>query len=631
MYPVENNNNSNSPSKEDFTDPVRSFGMTIADPESFLRYLRQEESHRLGKQSWTQQNHVLPKSRFVQMQIMAESDSKEREPIFNMVVEQDDKMDRNSFMDFMEQLSVLPAHSTSQSKSKGAYVSELKLQKQQNKPLVPQHKLEQSNEVQKHEHYENNVIKQRLIERKFSVERERKVTPKELEVELEHSQTEQPQRKANWRQRERHYYENFDVAEPLSVMGVFGQRISNLSRPSTTQFYNPKSYNILMSPSLHLLPPAVSTSRYFSLPQNIPTFPETPLHTPRNMGSSRIRKRPMTPSRPVVSRPSTDIPPRLIYPLQAYNEIVPKTANISLITTDLPQVSNDIDRRLTDVSFPDTDISHVHVDIPRIYKGVSRSRADVSTPSSVIAHTPPFDDVSHTHILLSQQQSNPSSSPASFPSAKSPDGLEDSLSLNGFALSRESTTVSHKSIETSQSIDSSRQFADFSPKSAGIIPPLPPTFTEIPARNDKSRLTEEFEGNKDIFITNNATYNSYQNEALGGLGEINEQESNGYKAPSLKQSADPVARNIKNFNLSLMATYLQKGSVAANAYNPYTKAGDETQIRRKPNQQPARNHIHPEDKYNEVQLTVAETAYYKRRRLTRKPFTILETTGECTQ
>jgi hypothetical protein len=615
MYPVKKNNNSRP---NEYSDSVRAFGLAIRDPESFLHYLRQEESQRLGKKNWTMYNHELPKSRFVQMQILSQSDSKEKIPVLDMVVEQDDKMDTHSFMDFMKQLSVLPAYNTRRSTSSGRYASALELQRQQKKILVPQYTLEQNYKVQMYKHYGNNLSKQRLNQRKINHEKEREVTPSDSEVELECGQKEQPQIKENMKQRERNYHQMAEVAEPSSVIGKFGQRNSNSSRPSAPEFNNSKSRGIIITPSQHILHTPVSIFRHFSPTQNVSTFKETPVPKSHKISTSRVRKEPLTSNstRPIVSILATATGPPFTYSLRVYSEINPKTTDISLVSTDISRMSRDINT--------DTDISHVHIDIPRIYTGISRPH-DVSTPSSDISHILPFTEISRAHFAVPRQHPNPSLSPASFQSAKDRDHLESSSALNVSALSRELTTVSHQSF---QSVDSFPQSADISPLSADIIPPLLPLFTKKPTSTEQLQLPEESEGHEEIFVTNTPPYNSRQNEKLSGSGDVNKQESNSYSASSLQQSADPVARNIKNVYPSLIATTEQKESGEGKVYNPSTKAGDKKQMRRKSIQQPVISRIHEEDKYNEVHLTVAETAYYKRRQLARKPFMILETAGE---
>lgn len=580
MYPVENNNDLRSRPNENFSDSIRSFGVAIRDPESFIRYLRQEERERLGKESLESSNHVLPKSKFVQMHILSQSDSKEEVPLLNMVVEQDDKMNTNSFMDFMQKLYVLPAYNTRPSLSKD--YSALELQEERRKILVPQQTFEENDEVQNYEQNTNSLHKQRLNQRKFNNDSEIEIAPSDPEVGLERRQKEQLRRKENLNRGERLYHQRVETSEPILIVRKFGQRNSDLSRPSTPEFNNSKYHEILMTPSRDILPPPESTFRNSSLTQNTLTFTKASDPKPQNISSLPVINQPSTYNltRPVLSIPSTE---PFAFPLRVYSKISPKNKDISLISVDTSRSSDDINT--------DTDISHVHIDIPRIYKAVSRPRADVTTPSSDTSQTTEFNEIYLAHFAVPRQYTSRSLPQASFRSAKNRSHLEGSSGL---------TTVSHRSFH---SVDNSRQSTD-------IVPPL---------------LTLSHEK---MFVRYNSTYNSYQNETLSGSGDVKRESNSG---SSHRQSADPVARTTKNDYPSLTLKTEQNDSGGDKDYNLSTKAGDRKNLRRKSVQPPINNHIHQEDKYNEVQLTVAETAYYKRRQLARKPFRILETTSEYTQ
>jgi hypothetical protein len=552
------------------------------------------------------------------MQILSQSDSKENVPALNMVVEQDDKMGTDSFTDFMEQFSLLPAYETGRSTSNGGHTSALETREQQNKMLVPQYKIEQNYEVQNYEQFGNNVNKQRLNQRKTYHEGEREVKQSTPEEELERSQREQSQRRAKWKHRERNYHQRAEVDEHSSIMGKFGQRISNLFRPTMPEFKKSKSHDILMTNSKKVFPPTASIFRNFSLIQNAPTFQETPVTRSNSISSSTVRNRPLSSNstRPL-SNPAHTISPPSTFPIGVYSEISPKAMDNSLISTDISRVSGNIDT--------DTDTSHVHIDIPRKYTGVSHPHADLSTSSSDISHTPQFTEFSRVRFTLPRQQPSISLSPPYFEAAEDQDNLQFSSILNESALLSELTTVSHQSL---QSGDNFQHSADISPPSVNIIPPLPPLFKEQSIRNEQSQLPEQSEGHEDIFFTNNPTYVSRQNEPLNGSGGDNKEERYSDRASSVQGSSGWVARHVEDVRWEPEATADQEESRGQQGYRPYTAAGGEQQTRRKSVQQAVSSQTDPEDDYKEVRLTAAETAYYKRRQIAKKPFKILEATGE---
>lgn len=609
--PVDNNTNSNIRPNDNFSDPIRSFAVAIRDPEAFLHYLRQEESERSGRQNWTKYNEKLPRSRIVQMQIMSQSDSKGKVPILHMVVEQDDKMDMNSFMDLLEHVSSLPTYNTRRSESNGEDASVSKLQKEQKKIWAHQRTQEEDMQ-QEYQQYGNSIHKEQLNEGNISHEVDREVPRKEPELELEKGRKEQTRRKTDRRQKEPYYRTKDRIAEPLLIIGKFGQRIPNYSRSSTREFNRSKSHDVLIAPSLHLLPPAVTTFRDFNLPQDVSSFAETPAPKFQDVSYLRRRNRPRIPNsrRPLdVSVPTTDMPGPLTH---VHNKIKPLALDVPHVSTDIPRLSTNIPPQSTQISFSDVDISHVHIDIPRIYAGISRPHTDVSPPPSDTSHPLP------RHISIFRQLPNPRISSSSSRSTNNPGRLEGFSSSNGSELSHEATAISQQPSETFESADRFRHFVDISPPSADIIPPLLPTFVENPTKNEYTRLSAESKGHEDIFIMNNATYNSYEHDESSGRAE---QVANNYTTSNLRESPEETTRNIKDVFPSLTDILVQKETSGNRAS---TVTGD-----RKSTQQPLSNPVHREDEYDQVQLTAAETAYYRRRQLTRKSFRILETAGEC--
>jgi hypothetical protein len=497
MRPVDGINNSISGPNDNFSDPVRSFAVAIRDPETFVRYLRQEERQRLGKQ-----NGMLPTARYVQMEVLSRSEAQQRTPVLNMVVEQDDEMDMNSFVDLMEQVSAVPAYHTKRSRSKDADTSVYEVQKPRRKMWAEQH------------------AQQRLDERNVDPEGEGDIKLNEPEQELEQRRRE---RKPNQR---RYYRQRVKIAEPLLVFGEFGQRSPNYSRPVTLDFNRSKSHDIPMAPSLYLLPPAVSTFKHLKVSQDVPDFTETPV--PR---SSRQRNR----SRTHNSRRPVDVA------IQVHERPSPLSSNISRISTDIP------------LQLTDTDVSLVHIDIPRIYTTISHPHTDVSAS--------PFTDISRVHIAVSRQ-----------PATNSLGGLRGSSSPNA------SETVTPQSTETVQSADSFQQYADTSPLFA--------KFTKNSSGNGQSYTSGESETRGEFLTGNSPAYDSYESEVSRGAGR--------------GSSRSPIASLVQPSRVALVVQ---------------TEGGDRKQ--------------HREHEYDELQLTAAETAYYKRRQL-RKPAMIMETSGECT-
>jgi hypothetical protein len=444
-----------------------------------------------------------------------------------MVLEQDDEMDMNSFVDLMEQVSTIPAYHTKRSRSEDADISVHEVQKPRRKMWAEQHAQQQ---------HGNSLHTQRLDERNINPEEELDVKLNEAEEELEQRRREQPQRKPDQR---RHYRQRIKMAEPLLVFGEFGQRNPNYSRPVTFHFNRSKFHDIPMAPSLYLLPPTVSAF----LPQEVPTFTETPV--PR---SSRQRNRPRTHN----SRSPVELSRPFSRALQVHDGTNPLASNISTISTDIP------------VRSTDTDISLVHIDIPRIYTTISHPHTDVSAS--------PFTDISRVHIAISRQPTS------SFRAANNQGGLHGTSSPNAFDISHEPTTVTPQSTETFQSADSFRPNAHTDPP-AGVVPPLFVKLTKNSSGNEQAYVSEESEAREDVLNGNSMAYDSYQNEATIGVG---------------------------------------RGSSRGSASSPVqAERGD-------------RKHHRPASReYDELQLTAAETAYYKRRQL-RKPAMILETSGECT-
>lgn len=577
VRPVDSINDNNRPI-ENFTDPVRSFAVAIRDPETFLRYLRHEESKRLGKQTWTSHSQMLPSSKHVQMQILSQSDTKEKSPVLNIIVEQDDKMNMNSLMNLMDQVSSLSADNKERSKYNYEKVSISELEKQQ-KATWTQRYMQRN-----HEQNGNSVHKQRPTERNTSPERERDFKPNDSVEEMERSWKQQSLSKTDRKHRERHYRQGDGVVEPMLIIGEFGKRNPNYSRPITQFINTAQSHHISMAPSLHLLPPVFTTFRRIDLPQNLPSSTETPVTAvDENSVSRKRKKRPIAHNsrRPVdVGSRATDTSRSSIYTFFARNETGPLPANVSVVSTDIPSFSSDIPRQSMD-----NDVSHVHISIPRIYTSVSRAHTDVSAP--------PFTDISRVHIAISRQPLNRSYSSAS--SRLINTASVGSLSTpNVSELFPETTTVSYQSTETIQPGDSFRLNVNILAPSVDILPPLL-TITENRTTDEPTGIPEESQDDEEIYVGNNPSYSSNQNEASSDSGAAAGQE---YRPSSPHGASHPVARNIK--------TVQRDGA-----------DGSDTK------QQSVSNH----GDYEELRLTAAETAYYRRRQLRKQPV-ILEVTGE---
>jgi len=557
---------------DNFTDPVRSFAVAIRDPETFLRYLRHEENQRLGKQPRTSYNQMLPSARNVQMQILSLSDSKEKSPVLNIVVEQDDKMNMSSFMDLMEQVSSFPAYNKRRSEYNydDKFFSEL--EKQQKAKWALPYALRQYQQDGTSQH------KQRPAEINTNPDGKRDVKANESELETERSWKQQSVRKTDRKHRQRHYRQRDGVVEPMLIVGDFGKRNPNYSRPSTRPFNRPQSQDISVAPAPYLLPPVFPTFRRSDLPQDIPSSSETPVTKPDGINALRkLKERPIGHNfrRPVdVFSPSTDIPQSSIHTAFVHNETSPLAANRSLVSADVPRTSTDIPRQPVA-----NDISHVHISIPRIYTSVSRPHTNVSVP--------PFTDISRVHIAISRQPLNPSSSSASS-RLTNKEGDEDISPPDASELSSETTSVSYEPTEATQPGDTFRLNVNILPPSLHILPPLLTTFTENQPTNEQSGVPAESEDDEEFYVDDNPTYSSYQNEASGDPGAASSPQE-----PSL-----PVTHNTKTVQTDRAAS-------------------DDTQ----------RQSVTGHSDYGELQLTAAETAYYRRRQL-RKPPVILEITGE---
>jgi hypothetical protein len=168
------------------------------------------------------------------------------------------------------------------------------------------------------------------------------------------------------------------------------------------------------------------------------------------------------------------------------------------------------------------------------------------------------------------------------------EGVEDFSPPNSSQLSSENTSVSYDPTEATQPGDSFRLNVNILPPSLHILPPLLTTLTENQPTNEHSEVPAESEDDEEFYVDDNPTYSSHQNEASGDPGA----------ASSPQEPSHPVARNTKTVQTDRAAS-------------------DDTQ----------RQSVSAHSDYGELQLTAAETAYYRRRQL-RKPPVILEITGE---
>jgi hypothetical protein len=165
------------------------------------------------------------------------------------------------------------------------------------------------------------------------------------------------------------------------------------------------------------------------------------------------------------------------------------------------------------------------------------------------------------------------------------EGVEKFLPPNASELSSETTSVSYEPTEITQPGDSFRLNVNILPPSLNILPPLLTALTENKPTNEPSGVPAESEEDGEFYVDDNPTYGSYQNEAPGA-------------ASSPQEPSHPVARNTKTMQTDRAAS-------------------DDTQ----------RQSVSGHSDYGELQLTAAETAYYRRRQL-KKPPVILEITGE---
>jgi hypothetical protein len=503
------------------------------------------------------------------MQILSLSDSQEKSPVLNIVVEQDDKMNMSSFLDLMEQVSSLPAYNKQRSQYNHEDKSVSELENQQKAMWAQPYALRQ------YQQDGTSHRKQRPAERNTNPDGRRDVKANESELETERSWKQQSVRETDRKHRERRYRQREGVVEPMLIVGDFGKRNPNYSRPTTRPFNRPQSQDILVAPSPYLVPPVFSTFRRSDLLQDLSRSSETPVTKPDGTSALRkLKERPIghNSRRPVdVFSPSTDIPQSSIHTALVHNETRPLTANRSLVSADIPRASTDISRQAVA-----NDISHVHISIPRIYTSVSRPQTNVSAP--------PFTDISRVHIAISRQPLNPSSSSASS-RLTNKEGVEDFSPPNASKLSSESTSVSYEPTEATQPSDSFRLNVNILPPSLHILPPLLTTITEDQRTNEQYGVPTESEDDEEFYVDDNPTYSSYQNEASGDPGA----------ASSPQDPSHPVARNTKTMQTD----------------------SDDTQ----------RQSVSDHSDYGELQLTAAETAYYRRRQL-KQPPAILEITGE---
>ncbi|XP_069690691.1 uncharacterized protein [Periplaneta americana] len=647
MRPVARNNISGSSSRlrSNFTDPIRSFAFAIRDPETFVRYLRQEESEQLAKLKGKNVtfNQTLPRSRYVQMEILSESESDEKVPILNMIVEQDGRMDTNSFMALMQQVAAEPSYDSWRRSDSDVEEVPSGLRKRQQTS-----RKQQRNRQQKYQQYQEQYvqeIQQRTASDGNSIyQEEQDNTASNSDPESEQDRKEQSQRKMGRRQREKHFRQRVRISEPLLIFGEYGQRNPNYSRPSAREFNRSRSHDILMAPSVYLLPPAESAFRHFNLPQNVVSFAQTPIPKPRDRHSLRRRKRPGVSNavRPVdLTSPSTEVSPSSTEATPSstyvYNSISPLAMDISLVSTDIPRISTDISRQSTHIPSPGSDISHVHIDIPRIYTSISRSYPDVSTARPVTSEpiiyvSSPVIDTSRIHITVPRE-------PVDVQVSTSESSGNPVVSPQNTDLSYKLSTDSHQSADTYRSIDEIPQPVDIPPPATDISPPLPPSENSVPYNrfNDaQSKFTEEYEGQEGFIIMDNSGRNAFPNEVPVGVptvsGAINQEHRIVEPNPSASIGQQST-RNSNNDYSSLMAisvdTYGKKEIGSDSSFRAYNNGRQQRkQTQRRAKQQALGNRISGEEDYDELQLTAAETAYYTKRQLTRRPFTILETNEE---
>jgi hypothetical protein len=527
------------------------------------------------------------------MQILSVSDSQEKSPVLNIVVEKDDKMNMSSFMDLMDQVTSLPSYHKQQSEYNYDDKSISGLEKQQTATWVKPYALRQYQKDGTSHH------KQRPAERNTNSDGKRDVKAKESESETEGSWIQQSARRAERKQRERQYRQRDGVVEPMPIVGDFGKRNPNYSRPSTRPFNRPQSQDVSVAPAPFLLPPVLSAFRRSDLPQDFPSPTDTPVTKPDdNSASRKLKKRPISNNsrRPVdVFSPSTDIPQPTIHTAVLYNETNPLAANHSLVSADISRAAIDIPRQPVA-----NDISHVHISIPRIYTSVSRPQPNASAP--------PFTDISRVHIAISRQPLKLSSSPASA-RLNNKVSVEDRSPPNASELSSETTNVSYEPTEATQPVGSFRLNVNILPPSVNILPPLLTTLTENQSTNELLGVPAESLDDEEVYVGDNPTHGIYQNEASGDPGA----------ASRPQEPSPPVARNSKTVQTDRATSgNTERQSVSSHSGElQLTGASGDTE------RQSASSH----SDYGELQLTAAETAYYRRRPL-RKPPVVLEITGE---
>ena len=365
-----------------------------------------------------------------------------------------------------------------------------------------------------------------------------------------------------------------------------------------------------MAPSVYLLPPAESNFRHFNLPQNVLSFSQTPVPLPREKNSLRRRKRPRLPhSESAVNGLTTEDPNRVVN-LVTYDNFFQ--------TTVTPTIST-VTYHSTEISSPVIDLSETRAETL-----LSASHSSTSTTSQSTVRT--------DHALVSYQSQ-------SFDSPDVSSDRETPEVLNEFS-SNEKTTNTQETLrrsETSSSHSHKSSQLDFSfiesgrilPPSTDLSPPVYQNFNDIQFSFDEGRnIPYPQEGDqRDFIITSSPNLTKFPNESPAAISGRTAQAQNLSRTQNQLSNYDSLPQHVKNNYSSLMAVIVDMfGDKNAEVKSIESPSNDRRQQQFQSRRR-LKSRVNTEDEYDELQLTAAETAYFRRRQLTQRPFNLLENTG----
>ncbi|KAJ9576880.1 hypothetical protein L9F63_006551 [Diploptera punctata] len=625
-----------------FSDPIRSFASAIKDPETFVRYLKQEERQELSKHSSQHLsflNRTLPNSKFVQMEIFSQSSNENKIPILNVIVEQDDydKIDSRAFMDLMKEVASIPWGSNSTSDVIHRKDIEFKrgLQQYRTEQLQRSQSItsetSQESGLQYREIYDSNSNK--------NINNQSEKNQKDVLIqnssEAKRSGREHHRRKTRKRQRERQFRQKLSTAEPLIVLGEFGQRTRNYTR-SSLEFNRSKSHDILMAPSTYLLPPAESNFRHYNLPQNVATFTQAPIPVPRERHSLRRRKRPRPPHSRTIGNELVTEAPRISTDSSHTHQpviITPITQDTAVLTTDIPRRSTDTYHySSTELSSPEIDPSRIHFEAPSNHSSTTHSSVP-NYPSST--SQPPTE-----RIAVHQQPSSlvlPPDDTSQYQNTLEVDN--ESSSNEGGTNSQERQNIvsaSLKGVYRSEVGYIEPRYV--LPPSTNLSPPEIESLNNEYPYNAERRIaySEEQYSQSDFLVTATPNVNNFPNEeqnlqSSSRINTVTQKEpltrQNVSRTSNRQSNFDSLPQHVKNNYSSLMAVIVDMfgdgdyGFRSNHSYSTNERTQKQNQPRRRPKGRDDR-----EDEYDELQLTAAETAYYRRRQLTQRPYALFENT-----